>query len=81
MHYPPETTSVQLIVRLLATLVQAETPELRDILAQKVNAMILYNEFFSKCKYAKSPFVVNNMSVWYHNIYIFYPSTFLFCIL
>ena len=36
LHYPPETASIQLIVRLLATLAQAETSELRGSLAQKV---------------------------------------------
>lgn len=35
IHYPPETCSIQLIIRLLATLVQADTQELRDSLAQK----------------------------------------------
>ena len=36
IHYPPETASIQLIVRLLATIVQAETKETRDSLSQKV---------------------------------------------
>ena len=35
IHYPPETASIQLIARLLATLVQAETTEMRDSLAHK----------------------------------------------
>ncbi len=40
LHYPPETTSIQLVVRLLATLVQASTAEIRDGLAKKVRLYI-----------------------------------------
>ena len=35
IHYPPETASILLIAKLLATLVQAETSELRENLSQK----------------------------------------------
>ena len=35
IHYPPETASILLIAKLLATLVQAETSELRETLTQK----------------------------------------------